>query len=161
MYFLKTNLDVLEKDFKKIFVLYSSTKDQSFKNNEVVEYQETTGTHKERCIEKLHSIKNFKKYNSICLINDDNIIIDSFNSFLNKFLRSGCFLYSLTDSYIGANYHIDDSILAFSPKDSEKIIEIFKQTNSKEELSKSIVKDDLKVGSLFQINQEKLTIKMN
>ena len=155
VYFLKTNLDIIKKDFEKIFVLYSSTKDQKFENNEVIEYQEVDGTHKERCIKKLSLIGDLTKYNSVCLINDENIIVDSLNYFLNKFLRSGCFLYALTDSYVGANYHIDDSILVFSPKDIERIIEAFKQTNSKEELSRHIIKNDLKLGSLFQINQEK------
>jgi len=155
LYFLKTNLDVIEKDFKKIFVLYSSTRDQNFENNEIIEYQKTTGTYKERFIEKLYSIKNLKKYNSVCLINDENIIIDSFNSFLKNFLKSDCFLYSLTDSYVGSNYHIDDSTLVFNSRDVKRIIELFKQTNSKEELSKNIIKKNLKIGSFFQINQEK------
>ena len=133
LYFLKTNLDVIKKDFKKIFVLYSSAKNQKFENTETIEYEEIAGTHKERYINKLYSIKKIKEYNSVCLINDDNIIIDSFNDYLKNFLKSDCFLYSLTDSYIGPNYHIDDSTLVFDSKNTERIIEIFKQTKKKEE----------------------------
>lgn len=155
IYFLKTNLEILKESFKEIIIIYSSSQQLDFKNSNQINFIKTD---LKDCYKKYVSaikhIKDISIYNSICIIKDNNIVIKNLNKFLEKFLQSDCLLYSTYDCYI-KSYHIDDSVLVFRPIDSSKVIESLNLNKNKIELSKFLIKNKYKIGSFFQINQEK------
>lgn len=154
IYRLVTNLEILNKDFDKIIVYYSYNKKLNIKDSKSISYIKSELLDYSFRSSVLDSIDDIEKYNCVCMLNNDNIIINSIESFLNKFINSNCFLYSFTDCYLNS-YHIDDSVLVFNGKNYKLISDMFVESKDKIELSKNLILKNYLIGSFFQINQEK------
>lgn len=155
LYFLKTNISMLEKNFDKICVIYYCEKNIKFSpDKDTASYIKSLSKIKYKEYINYLISNDVKDYNCVCLIDNSNIIIKKLNKFLYNFLQTDCLLYSFTDCYI-KNYHIDDSVLVFRGENKNKIIEYLSISKDKTELSKNIIKDEHTIGSFFQINQEK------
>lgn len=152
-YFLKTNLNLLEKSFEKIIVINSSSFSLKLKNKNVVIINTKIKNDYKKYISILKT-PIVRNYTHICLLKDNLIVVKNLNNFLKKSFQSDCVLYSTQDCYIN-KYHIDDSILIFSKTNLNIIKNALLKSKNKIELSSFLIKKGHKIGSFFQINQVK------
>lgn len=152
-YILKTNLDILKKVFEKIIIVNSSGEELFLPDKKILCINTKIKNNYKKYLKILNNNKYVCKYNHICLINNNVVIIKNLNNFLKKYSKADCTIYSTTDCYL-ESYHIDDSFLIFNTKNLSIIKKALLKVN-KIELSKFLIKKGYNIGSFFQINQVK------